>query len=52
MKSEFTQMKEEMFKQNLNLAENTRSILRLADEIKLVAEHEKRIAKLELAVFK
>jgi hypothetical protein len=54
MKSEFSGMKSESTKHNLQIAENTRAILKLADEIKirLVAEHEKRISKLELAVFK
>jgi hypothetical protein len=49
---EVSQMKTEIQKQGLQAAENSRAILKLADEIRLVAEHEKRIAKLELAVFK
>lgn len=52
MKTEITQMKTEIFKQGLQTAENSRAILKLADEIRLVAEHEKRIAKLEITVFK
>ncbi len=52
MKGELTEMKKEMFKQSLQLSENSRAILKLADEIRLVAEHEKRISKLELTVFK
>jgi hypothetical protein len=49
---EVAEMKTEIFKQGLQTAENSRAILKLADEIRLVAEHEKRIAKLELTVFK
>lgn len=52
MKGEIRSMKDEAIKQALNLAENSRAILKLADEIRLVAEHEKRISRLELAVFK
>jgi len=52
VKDEVSDMKKEMVKQNLQLSENSRSILKLADEIRLVAEHEKRISKLELTVFK
>ena len=47
-----TEVKEEIIKLNLITSENSRSILRLADEIHLVAEHEKRISKLESVVFK
>ncbi len=49
---EVAEMKTEIFKQGLQTAENSRAIFKLADEIRLVAEHEKRIAKLELTVFK
>lgn len=52
LKKEMTSIKEEAVKQALLLAENSRAILKLADEIRLVAEHEKRISRLELAVFK
>lgn len=52
VKIEISEMKKEMFKQGLQLAENSRAILKLADEIRLVAAHEKRISKLELTVFK
>jgi hypothetical protein len=52
VKNEITEVKREAIKQGLQLAENSRAILKLADEIKLVAEHEKRISKLELTVFK
>jgi hypothetical protein len=41
MKHEITQMKGELIKQGLQTAENSRAILKLADEIRLVAEHEK-----------
>lgn len=49
---EVSQMKVELIKQGLPTAENSRAILKLADEIRMVAEHEKRISKLELTVFK
>ncbi len=52
MKTEISLMKTEIFKQGLQASENSRAILKLADEIRLVAEHEKRIAKLEVTVFK
>lgn len=52
MKGEIMQMKSELIKQGLQTAENSRAILKLAEEIRLVAAHEKRISKLELAVFK
>jgi hypothetical protein len=47
-----SELKNESIKHNLQIAENSRAVLKLADEIRLVAEHEKRISKLELAVFK
>ena len=49
---EVSEMKTEIFKQGLQTSENSRAILKLADEIRLVAEHENRIAKLEVTVFK
>ena len=52
VKTEITKMKGEIVKLNLNTSENSRAILKLADEIRLVAEHEKRIAKLESIVLK
>ncbi len=52
VKEEIQQMNVEIMKQGLQTAENSRAILKLADEIRLVAEHEKRISKLELTVFK
>ncbi|HCZ36468.1 MAG TPA: hypothetical protein DHV26_11140 [Cytophagales bacterium] len=52
MKTEISLMKTEIFKQGLQTSENSRAILKLAEEIRLVAEHEKRIAKLEVTVFK
>jgi hypothetical protein len=52
VKGEIQQMNVEIMKQGLQTAENSRAILKLADEIRLVAEHEKRISKLELTVFK
>ncbi len=52
MKNDISEMKVELFKHNLQIAGNSRAVLKLADEIRLVAEHEKRISKLELTVFK
>ncbi len=52
MKEGISNMEKEMYKQSLQLSENSRAILKLADEIRLVAEHAKRISKLELTVFK
>jgi len=49
---EVSQMKVELIKQGMQTAENSRAILKLADELRLIAEHEKRISKLELTVFK
>lgn len=40
---EVSQTKVELIKQGLQTAENSRAILKLADEIRPVAEHEKRI---------
>lgn len=39
-------------KLNLQTAENTRSIIRLRDELQRVLEHEKRISKLEVTAYK
>lgn len=50
--AEVSELKNESIKHNLQIAENSRAVLKLAEEIRLVAEHEKRICKLELAVFK
>lgn len=52
VKEEIQQMNMELVKQGLQTAENSSAILKLAEEIRLVAEHEKRISKLEIAVFK
>jgi predicted nucleic acid-binding Zn-ribbon protein len=52
MKQETVAIKQEMFKLNILTAENSRAIMKLADSLKAVLEHEKRIAKLEVTVFK
>jgi hypothetical protein len=52
MKDPIKQMNVEIMKQGLQTDENSRAILKLADEIRLVAQHEKRISKLEVTVFK
>ena len=49
---EVTKMKGEIVKLNLNTSENSRATLKLADEIRLVAKHERRIVKLESIVLK
>lgn len=52
MNTEISQMNIEIRKQGLQTAENSRAMLKLVNETRLVAEHEKRISKLELTVFK
>ncbi len=52
LEKEMFKMSGEIVKLNLNTSENSRAILKLADEIRMVAEHEKRISKLESVVFK
>ena len=42
LKDEVSAMKLEIIKQGLQTAENSRAILKLADEIRLVAEHKKQ----------
>jgi hypothetical protein len=42
----------EMFKLNLQTASNTRAIIDLADKLPIIFEHEKRLSKLEVTVFK
>jgi hypothetical protein len=45
-------LESEMFKLNIQTVENTRAIFKLADRVEVVFEHEKRIIKLEGAVYK
>lgn len=52
MKKQISKLNSEVVKLNLSTSENSRAILKLADEIRLVAEHEKRISKLESIIFK
>lgn len=52
LEKEMFKMSGEIVKLNLNTSENSRAILKLADEIRMVAEHERRISKLESVVFK
>jgi hypothetical protein len=40
MKSDVSGLKQEMAKHNLQIAENSRAVLKLAEEIRLVAAHE------------
>jgi Sec-independent protein translocase protein TatA len=49
MDQRFEKMEKEQHKTNLLLAEHSRSILTLADKLKVVVDHERRIAKLERA---
>ena len=42
LKDEVSAMKLEIIKQGLQTAESSRAILKLADEIRLVAEHKKK----------
>ncbi len=45
-------LEKQMSKNSAQIAENTRAILKLANQIELVIDHEKRIGKLERSVFK
>ena len=49
---ELREVKGEMVKLNLQTSENSRPVLKLAEELRLVADHERRISKLEQNVFK
>ena len=49
---EMTKVQEELVKLNLHTNENTRAIIKLADRLEQVVDHEKRIAKLESIVIK
>lgn len=42
----------EMFKLNLQTTSNTRAIIDLADKLPVIFEHEKRLSKLEVTVYK
>lgn len=52
LNSRVDKLNSEVVKLNLSTSENSRAIMKIADEIRLVAEHEKRISKLESTVFK
>lgn len=49
---EMSKVQEELVKLNLQTNENTRAIIKLADRLEQVVDHEKRIAKLESIVIK
>ena len=51
MVSEMRSQKKEQAKTNIALGELRLSVMRLADEIKIIHEHEIRIDRLELKVF-
>ena len=46
-----TALEKAMAKNNIQIAENSRAILTLADKIEVVVDHEKRLGKLERKVF-
>ena len=52
VKSEVGGVKSEVIKLNLQTAENTRAILKLADKVDSIADLENRVTKIEKAVFK
>ncbi len=45
-------MENELVKLNLQANESTRAIIKLADKLPIIFEHEKRIVKLETTVYK
>lgn len=47
-----SKVEEELVKLNLQTNENTRAIIKLADRLEVLVDHEKRIAKLEAVVLK
>ncbi|MEK6781274.1 MAG: hypothetical protein AABY93_06190 [Bacteroidota bacterium] len=52
VKSEVSGVKSEIVKLNLQTAENTRAILKLADKVDTIADLENRVTKIERVVFK
>ena len=52
VKSEISGVKNEIIKLNLQTAENTRAIIKLADKIESIADLENRVSKIEKVVFK
>jgi archaellum component FlaC len=52
VKKEVSSLKSEVVKLNLQTSENSRAILKLADRIEQIVDHEKRISKLESMVLK
>ena len=52
VKFEVTQVKSEISKLNLQTAENTRAILKIADRVETIADLENRVSKLEKVVYK
>ncbi|MCX7735522.1 MAG: hypothetical protein N2319_02300 [Candidatus Kapabacteria bacterium] len=51
MKLDIAQLKEHQAKTNLAIGELRLSVMKLADRLEIIAEHEKRIDRLEQAVF-
>jgi len=51
MNSRLASLEKQMAKNNIQIAENSRAILTLADKIEVVVAHEKRSGKLERKVF-
>ncbi|MEQ9423302.1 MAG: hypothetical protein RJQ09_02705 [Cyclobacteriaceae bacterium] len=52
LENKMSNVEEGIVKLNLQTSENTRAILKLADEVKGIADINKRVTKLEKAVFK
>lgn len=52
VKSEISGVRGEIIKLNLQTAENTRAIIKLADKIDTIADLENRVSKIEKVVFK
>ncbi|MHB8260299.1 MAG: hypothetical protein ACYDCN_07200 [Bacteroidia bacterium] len=52
LEQRFGKMEQQQHKTNLLLAEHSRSILTLADKLKIVVDHEKRISKLDPSLFR
>jgi septal ring factor EnvC (AmiA/AmiB activator) len=52
MKEDMKGMKKEIHKLNIGMSENTRAIIKLADNLEEMSDHDKRIKALEKVVFK
>jgi len=52
LEGEVVKLNDHVVKLNLQTAENTRAILKLADKVEKIADLDKRVKELEKAVFK